>query len=99
MVPELFVPVVLAPLVMILGIGGVILLAQRMRYRYLERARGGEAGSGDMIRLAESVHSLREEVQALQDRFERLGERVDFTERLLSDPGSRGTTPTDREQT
>ena len=99
MVPELFMPLVVAPLAMILGIGGVILLGQRMRYRYLERARGGDASSSEMVRLLERVDSLREDVQSLQDRFDRLGERVDFTERLLSEPRPGQPPSVDREST
>lgn len=101
MAPELFMPLVVAPLAMIVGIGGVILIGQRMRYRYLERARGGEAGSGKMLRLVETVESLREEVQVLQDRFDRLSDRVDFTERLLSGPesGGGGAPRADRDST
>lgn len=99
MAPELFMPLVAAPLAMILGIGGVILLGQRMRYRYLERARGGDGGSSGILRLTENVEALRDEVQLLQESFDRLNERVDFTERLLSGPDAGGAARPDREST
>ena len=69
---EVFIPIVF--------LGGVFtLIAMKIRYRHLDdiRASGGE--QLEVEHLADTVESLRAEV-------ERLNERVEFTERLLERP-------------
>lgn len=66
----------------ILGMGGIILVGQKMRYEYLRRSGSGE----EPEQLSATVDSLTEQVTALQDQVAGLSERLDFTERLLSSP-------------
>lgn len=49
-----------------------------------QRIRRLEAGLGEMDRLAQDVDALRDQVAAARDEVGELGERMDFTERLLS---------------
>lgn len=49
-----------------------------------QRIRRLEAGQGEMDRLAQDVDALRDQVAAARDEVGELGERMDFTERLLS---------------
>lgn len=69
----------------IVGIGGIILLGQRMQYRQM----GGSELGDEVKRLSEAVDSLRQDVGALHDDVAGLGERVEFAERLLEAPGER----------
>jgi hypothetical protein len=64
----------------IVGIGGIILVGQRMQYRHLQGGTGPEEG------MADALDSLRDEVRLLHDEVAQLNERVEFTERLLSAP-------------
>jgi outer membrane murein-binding lipoprotein Lpp len=49
-----------------------------------QRIRRLEAGLSEVDRLAEDVDALREHVLAARDEMGELGQRMDFTERLLS---------------
>lgn len=49
-----------------------------------QRIRRLEAGQRDMERLAEDMEALREQVAAAREEVGEIGERMDFTERLLS---------------
>ena len=62
------------------GIGGIILVGQRMQYRHLQGGAGPEEG------MADALDSLRDEVRLLHDEVAQLNERVEFTEQLLSPP-------------
>lgn len=48
-----------------------------------------ETSGGDNGRLTEAVEQLYEEVGSLRDDLAELNERMDFTERMLSDVRSR----------
>ena len=85
-------PLILASMIfslLVLGlIGGFILLypltrrlAEVLEKRYLGDGTGGTN--------ADQVAALRRAVKALRGEVERLGERQDFTERLLERPRSR----------
>ena len=85
-------PLILASMIfslLVLGlIGGFILLypltrrlAEVLEKRYLGDGTGGAN--------ADQVAALRRAVKALRGEVERLGERQDFTERLLERPRSR----------
>ena len=86
MPPELIE--VLAPVVVILSIGTMVLIGMKMRLTArshessnLNRvAKDGE----DIERLADTVDALHDQVRMMRDDFAELHERVDFAERLLS---------------
>ena len=67
------------------GIGGTILLGQRMQYRHEERLQEGADGEA-VKQLTEAVRGLQDEVRALQDSSSDFDARLEFTERLLSKP-------------
>lgn len=67
------------------GIGGTILLGQRMQYRHEERLREGADGEA-VKQLIDAVRGLQDEVRALQDASSDFDARLEFTERLLSKP-------------
>ncbi len=48
-----------------------------------------ETPGGDNERLTEAVQQLQDEVGSMQEAFAELHERVDFTERMLSEVRSR----------
>lgn len=65
------------------SIGIVVLVGMKMRWSHkmqLLRSKGGDG----LERLEESVEALGDEVRALREENAELNERVDFTERLLS---------------
>ncbi len=78
------IPVGLVALVLValLLVGGLGIIGQ-MRER---RPPLEAAPSDDVRRLAETVESLRDEVQRMSGHMDALDERIDFTERLLSPP-------------
>lgn len=49
-----------------------------------QRIRRLEAGARDVDRLVDEVDALREQLTAAREEVAEIGERVDFTERLLS---------------
>ena len=67
------------------GIGGSILIGQRMQYRHKERLQEG-ADPAALTELTEAVRNLQEEVRGLQDSSADFDARLEFTERLLSKP-------------
>lgn len=68
------------------GIGGTILLSQRMQFRHKERLEEGGADGEALRQLTDAVRGLQDEVQALQDSSSDFDARLEFTERLLSKP-------------
>lgn len=74
---------VIGPIVGILGVGGMILLAIKMRYTHLRHTRVGQVGQEDLERLGEDVAGLRDELHGLREQFVDLSERLEFTERVL----------------
>jgi hypothetical protein len=79
------IPVGLVALVLValLLVGGLGIIGQ-MRGRRPPPLES--APSDDVRRLAETVESLREEMQRMSGHIDALDERIDFTERLLSPP-------------
>jgi hypothetical protein len=72
--------------VLFCGIGGVMLIGQKQKQDHQERLLGGGPDLDTMRRLAEAVESLQGQVSDL-------GERLDFTERLLEAPKDASETP------
>jgi hypothetical protein len=70
--------------ILVLGmLGGMGLTALRMFLSYREK-RFAHTGGDDTRRLEETVGGLRDEVYQLRTEMSELGERVDFTERVLA---------------
>ena len=67
------------------GIGGIILVGQRMQYRHKERLGDG-ADPEAVKQLTDAVRELQEEVRGLQDSSADFDARLEFTEHLLSKP-------------
>ncbi len=74
---------VIGPLFAIIGVGTLILIGVRMRYKYkidsMQRPK-----SEQTERLTEAVDGLYEQSQLLRDEVNELQERLDFHERLLT---------------
>lgn len=89
--PHLYPEGELSPEVLVLifgtlfGIGGAILLGQRMHYRHEERLEEGADGEA-VKQLTDAVRGLQDEVRALQDASSDFDARLEFTEKLLSKP-------------
>jgi hypothetical protein len=89
---------ILAPLIIgvvfILTVGGVVLL------RPLSRRLGDllelMAQQKQQPQVGKGLESTRELLEATVDRLAALEDRLDFTERLLSDPGRRESAETGR---
>ncbi len=86
MPPELIE--VLAPGVVILSIGTMVLVGMKMRLtaRIHESSNQNrvEKDREEVERLTDTVDALHEQVRLMRDEFTDLHERVDFAERLLS---------------
>jgi hypothetical protein len=79
-------PDVLAGLVGVIGAtsaGVIILVGLKMRFNHKFRMRERPGGE-DTERLTEAVDQLHDEVRLMREEFADLHERVDFTERMLS---------------
>jgi hypothetical protein len=63
-------------------IGSFVLIGMRMRIQ--AKKPGAQVDLEELERLSEAVEGLTEQVRALSDECSDLGERVDFTERLLT---------------
>jgi len=74
------------------GIGGSILIGQRMQYRHKERLQES-ANPAALTELTEAIRGLQEEVRGLQDSSSDFDARLEFTERLLSKPKTDGPNP------
>ncbi|MFQ5703652.1 MAG: hypothetical protein ACE5HT_06490 [Gemmatimonadales bacterium] len=81
---------IIMPFLGVFGVGGMVLLAMKMRYDFKARLHGGRDRSVDELR--DAVQELREEVQSLHGGLAELYERVEFTERMLT----RSNAPKDR---
>jgi len=80
----------------IFGLGGTILMGQRMYYRHTERLQTGAAGDSENVQeLRGMVEELQDEVQALQKGAAGFDERLEFTERLLAKPRDQAKTDKD----
>lgn len=75
------------------GLATAVLIGMKMRYNYLTKIRGGETDREELARLSDAVEHLRDEVAALREGVVELGERVDFTERMLARGGAADDAP------
>ena len=75
-------------------IGSFVLIGIRMRIQ--AKKPGVQGDLEDIERLSDAVEGLTEQVRVLSDECSDLGERVDFTERLLIQgraPSTEAVTP------
>ena len=76
---------VFVPIVFIIGFFGLMGLKTWSNYKLKMR----ETPDGDSERLTEAVQQLNDEVGSMREEVAELHERVDFTERILSEVRSR----------
>ena len=77
----------LAALTGMTSFGILILAGIKMRFNHKLRMR--EMPAGENERLTEAVEQLQDEVRLMREEFTDLHERVDFTERILSEGRAR----------
>ena len=65
------------------SLGILVLVGIKMRFNHKLRMR--EMPTGENERLTEAVEQLQDEVRLMREEFTDLHERVDFTERILSE--------------
>ncbi len=82
------VPAVLGIVVPILAVTGFFVLIGLKGWAN-HQLRMRETPGGDNERLTEAVQQLHDEVSSMREEFAELHERVDFTERMLSEVRSR----------
>ena len=78
----------LAAIIGMTSIGIIVLVGLKMRFNHKFRMREGPGGE-DTERLTEAVERLNDEMRLMREEFADLDERVDFTERMLSQGKSR----------
>ena len=74
----------LAPILGIIGTGTMVLIGMKLRYNYKARIAEQKGSTPDVERLEHAVGDLLDEVQALREGVADLHERVEFTERMLT---------------
>ncbi len=79
---------VIAPVMVLTTIGTIFLIGMKMRFNHKFRMRERPGGE-DTERLTEAVEQLHDEMRLMREEFADLDERVDFTERMLSQGKSR----------
>ncbi len=76
---------VLIPIIAVSG--GLCLWALKIWSNHQLKMR--ETPAGDIERLADAVRELHDEIGSMREEFAELHERVDFTERVLSEVRAR----------
>ena len=69
------------------SLGILVLVGIKMRFNHKLRMR--EMPTGENERLTDAVEQLQDEVRLMREEFTDLNERVDFTERVLSEGRAR----------
>ena len=78
----------LAAIIGMTSIGIIVLVGFKMRFNHKFRMR--ETPGGEVTeRLTEAVEQLHDDIRLMREEFADLEERVDFTERMLSQGKSR----------
>ena len=78
----------IAPVIGVTSAGIIVLVGLKMRFNHKFRMRETPGGE-DTERLTEAVEQLHDEMRLMREEFADLDERVDFTERMLSQGKSR----------
>ncbi len=73
----------LAALTGLTSIGILVLVGIKMRFNH--KLRMSERPTGENEHLIEAVEQLQDEVRSMREEFAELHDRVDFTERILSE--------------
>lgn len=81
---------VLGPVFALTGFGAMILIGMKMRYTHLRHTKLEKGGGQEVEQLTEAVDSLRDEVRELREGMVDLYERVEFTERMLTQGQAKG---------
>lgn len=74
----------IAPLIAMIGVGSMVLIGMKLRYNYKARIAEQTGSSGDVDRITNAVGDLIDEVQSLREGLADLNERMEFTERMLT---------------
>ena len=85
--PQVFIPMLGMGGVMLVIVGGIGMVGLKIWSNYKLKMR--ETPGGDNERLTEAVQQLHDEFGSMREDFAELQERVDFTERMLSEVRSR----------
>ena len=81
---------ILGPVFALTGIGTMILIGMKMRYTHLRHSKLEKGAGQEVEQLTEAVDSLRDEVRELREGMVDLYERVEFTERMLTQGQAKG---------
>jgi hypothetical protein len=74
----------IAPFLAIFGVGTMVLIGMKLRYSHQARIAGRSGSSEDAERLNGTVGDLIDEVHLLREGLADLNERMEFTERMLT---------------
>ncbi len=85
--PGVFIPILGMGGVILGVLGGIGIVGLKIWSNYKLKMR--ETPDGDNERLTEAVQQLHDEVGSMREDLAELHERVDFTERILSEVKSR----------
>ena len=72
----------IVPLIAMFGIGTFVLIGMRMRYKY----RAPRQDPEELERIIQTVDAVVDQTRMLRDDVAELQERLDFHERLLTQP-------------
>ena len=74
---------IIIPFFAAMGLGTMVLIGMKLRYSHKARL-AEQSDGGDVERLTAAVGDLFDEVQALREGVTDMGERLEFTERMLT---------------
>ena len=80
----------IAPFFAIIGVGSMVLIGMKLRYNYKARIAEQTGSTEDLDRIANAVGDLIDEVQSLREGLTDMNERMEFTERLLTQGKANG---------
>jgi len=80
----------IAPFFAIIGVGTMVLIGMKLRYNYKARIAAQTGSSEDIDRLGHAVEDLIDDVQSLREGLVDLNERMEFSERLLTQGKANG---------
>ncbi len=80
----------IAPFFAIIGVGSMVLIGMKLRYNYKARIAEQTGSTEDVDRIANAVGDLIDEVQSLREGLTDMNERMEFTERLLTQGKANG---------
>ena len=80
----------IAPFFAIIGVGSMVLIGMKLRYNYKARIAEQTGSTEDLDRIANAVGDLIDEVQSLREGLADMNERMEFTERMLTQGKANG---------